>query len=147
MSEKVITKEKKKIVPDWENPEVVGYSASGKRKTAVAKVWLKIGSGQIFVNRKKFVTTRVLFAKRIIAPLKQIKLEARYDIHAFTSGGGPSAQVDAICHGVSRALLKMNPDYRAILKPEGFLTRDSREKERKKYFHKRARKSTQFRKR
>ena len=144
--EKVITKEKKKARP-WDNPDVVGFAASGRRKTAVARVWLKKGTGEIFLNRKKFVTTRALFAMRIIAPLKQLKLEGRYDIHAYTTGGGTSAQVDAICHGVSRALLKMSPDYRAQLKPEGFLTRDSREKERKKYFHKRARKSTQFRKR
>ena len=146
-TEKVITKEKKKTGRVWDNPDQVGYTGTGKRKTAIAKIWLRKGTGEIFWNRKKFVSTRAAFVNKINAPLRKLKLENRYDIHAFVEGGGISAQVDAICHGVSRALLKVHPDNRAILKPEGFLTRDSREKERKKYFHKRARKSTQFRKR
>lgn len=145
--EKIVSKEKKKALPAWENFDVVGHAAVGRRKTAVARVWLRRGTGKVFVNRSAFATTRPLFAQRLLAPLRKVKMEGQLDVHVYTRGGGPSAQIDAMAHGISRALLKMNTDYRALLKPEGFLTRDSREKERKKYFHKRARKSTQFRKR
>lgn len=144
--EKVILKEKKRSQA-WANPEVVGHWASGKRKTSVARVWLRKGTGQIFVNREKFVSTRASDISKILAPLKLVRGEARYDVLAYVTGGGTSARIDAIAHGISRALLKVNPENRAVLKPEGLLTRDPREKERKKYFHKRARKRTQFRKR
>ena len=144
--EKVILKEKKRSQA-WADTDKVGYVGCGKRKTSVARVWLRKGTGQIFIDREKFVSTRSSDISKIMIPLKLVKAETRYDVHAFVTGGGTSARIDAIAHGVSRALLKINPENRAVLKPEGCLTRDSREKERKKYFHKRARKRTQFRKR
>ncbi len=148
MTEKIISKEKKKSGGLWwEDTRKVGFSATGKRKTAVARVWLRQGSGRIFFNRKPFASTRASDLYKILSPLKLTRNEGRFDVHAFIRGGGSSAQVEAVAHGISRALLNVNPDYRSMLKPEGMLTRDAREKERKKYFHKRARKSTQFRKR
>jgi small subunit ribosomal protein S9 len=148
MSEKIIAKEKKKQTQAWwDDAKKVGYAAAGKRKTAVARVWLRPGSGKVFVNRRAFVTFRPSDTAKILAPLKLTRSDGRFDVHAFINGGGVASRVDALAHGITRALLKLNPDHRAILKPEGLITRDSREKERKKYFHKRARKSTQFRKR
>jgi small subunit ribosomal protein S9 len=128
--------------------EVV-YSATGKRKQSVARVRLFPGEGKILVNSKDFKDyfKREALVTIIVEPLKLTNTENAYDIIADLSGGGISGQAGALRHGISKALLEINEEYRPILKREGFLTRDSRVKERKKYGLKKARKKPQFSKR
>lgn len=123
--------------------------ATGKRKTAVAKVWLQHGKGNIIVNDKKFEEYFPLEALRAIAviPFKVTNTVGSYDVAVTLLGGGISAQAGALRHGISRALCNMDPGYRTALKIEGLLTRDRRSVERKKYGKKKARKSFQFSKR
>ena len=124
--------------------------ATGKRKSAVAKVWLKSGSGQIIVNGlslDQWLGGLEAIKKRVMQPLNLTKQENSVDIVATTLGGGYSAQADALRHGISKALVVYDTDFRAILKPNGLLTRDSRVVERKKYGKKKARRSPQFSKR
>jgi small subunit ribosomal protein S9 len=125
------------------------YYATGKRKTAIAKVWLKPGSGQIVVNKRDVEDFFERETLRMILkqPLVLTANEGRFDISVNVNGGGIAGQADAIKHGISKALLEVSPDYRAILKKEGFLTRDARIKERKKYGQKGARARFQFSKR
>lgn len=125
------------------------YYATGKRKTAIARVWLKPGSGQIVVNKRDVEDFFERETLRMILkqPLVLTANEGRFDISATVRGGGIAGQADAIKHGISKALLEVSPDYRAILKKEGFLTRDARIKERKKYGQKGARARFQFSKR
>ncbi len=123
--------------------------ATGKRKDAVARVWIKPGSGKIVVNHRP---VEVYFARPVLRlilnqPLAIVSREGQYDIMVNVSGGGLSGQAGAVRHGVSKALTYYEPDLRAPLKKEGFLTRDSRVVERKKYGKKKARKSFQFSKR
>lgn len=127
----------------------VSYTATGKRKESVARVRLIPGSGKIIVNNKDFdqYFGREAVKTSIIEPLKLTGTEAVYDVIADIDGGGTTGQAGALRHGISKALLEINGDYRAILKKEGFLTRDSRIKERKKYGLKKARKRPQFSKR
>jgi len=125
------------------------YYATGKRKTAIARVWMKLGEGKIVINKKpidEYLTTDI--AKMILAqPLELTNTTGRYDIMVNVKGGGYSGQVGAIKHGISRALLKISPEFREPLKKEGFLTRDSRIKERKKYGLRSARARFQYSKR
>ena len=124
--------------------------ATGKRKEAVAKVWLKSGSGEIKVNGKtldEFLGGREALKLRVKWPLMLTKQENNLDIEVKVLGGGFAAQADAIKHGISKALVEYAPEFRSILKPAGLLTRDSRVVERKKYGKKKARKSPQFSKR
>jgi small subunit ribosomal protein S9 len=125
------------------------YYATGKRKTAIARVWMKLGEGKIVINKKpidEYVTTDI--AKMIVAqPLELTNTTGRYDIMVNVKGGGYSGQVGAIKHGICRALLKISPEFREPLKKEGFLTRDSRIKERKKYGLRSARARFQYSKR
>ena len=124
--------------------------ATGKRKEAVAKVWLKSGSGNITVNKKsldEFLGGREALKLRVKWPLMLTKQEGALDIEVKVLGGGFAAQADAIKHGISKALVDYAPEFRAILKPAGLLTRDSRVVERKKYGKKKARRSPQFSKR
>ncbi len=124
--------------------------ATGKRKEAVAKVWIKNGSGKITVNGKtldEFLGGREALKLRVRWPLLLTKQEGNFDIEVKTFGGGFAAQADAIKHGISKALVEYAPEFRNILKPEGLLTRDARKVERKKYGKKKARKSPQFSKR
>jgi len=125
------------------------YYATGKRKTAIARVWMKLGEGKIVINKKpidEYLTTDI--AKMIVAqPLELTNTTGRYDIMVNVNGGGYSGQVGAIKHGISRALLKISPEFRETLKKEGFLTRDSRIKERKKYGLRSARARFQYSKR
>jgi small subunit ribosomal protein S9 len=125
------------------------YYATGKRKTAIARVWMKLGEGKIVINKKpidEYLTTDI--AKMIVAqPLELTNTTGRYDIMVNVNGGGYSGQVGAIKHGISRALLKISPEFREPLKKEGFLTRDSRIKERKKYGLRSARARFQYSKR
>ena len=124
--------------------------ATGKRKTAVAKVWVKPGSGKIIVNGMDLNTWlggHEAIKLRVVQPLLATKQETSMDITAQTLGGGYSAQADALKHGISKALAAMYKDFRAALKPKGLLTRDSRVVERKKFGRRKARRSPQFSKR
>ena len=124
--------------------------ATGKRKTAIAKVWIKAGSGKIIVNEMDLNTWlggHEAIKLKVVQPLLATKQEALMEVRATTLGGGYSAQAEALRHGISRALALMDADFRAILKPIGLLTRDSRSVERKKYGRRKARRSPQFSKR
>ncbi len=124
--------------------------ATGKRKSAVAKVWIKPGSGKMAINGQtldEWLGGLDLLKKRVMQPLVLTKQESALDIIATTQGGGVSAQADAVRHGISKALAIYDQNLRAILKPEGLLTRDARVVERKKYGKKKARRSPQFSKR
>ena len=127
----------------------VSYTATGKRKESVARVRLVPGSGKITVNDKDFneYFGREAVKTSIVEPLKLTGTDSVYDVIADINGGGTTGQAGALRHGISKALLEINSEYRAILKKEGFLTRDSRIKERKKYGLKKARKRPQFSKR
>ena len=127
----------------------VVYSATGKRKHSVARVRLSPGEGKILVNLKDFKEyfKRESLVTVIMEPLKLTNTENAYNITADLHGGGISGQAGALRHGISKALVEINEEFRSILKKEGFLTRDSRVKERKKYGLKKARKRPQFSKR
>ena len=125
------------------------YYATGKRKTSVARVWLTPGEGQITIIKRSIDDyLKRETAKMIIRqPLELTETLGKYDIYVNVQGGGISGQAGAIKHGISRALLEVNPDFRPLLKKSGFLTRDSRVKERKKYGQPGARKRFQYSKR
>jgi small subunit ribosomal protein S9 len=125
------------------------YRATGKRKTAVARVTLKPGTGEYVINGKTLVNffPRETLQRTIRQPLETVGYETRMDVVAAMHGGGVSAQADALRHGISRALLEADPNLRSELKRRGFLTRDARVKERKKAGLKKARKRPQFSKR
>ena len=123
--------------------------ATGKRKNAVARVWIKPGSGKITVNTR---AVEVYFARPVLRmliqqPLAIAKRSGQYDITVTCAGGGLSGQAGAVRHGLSKALTYFEPELRPVLKKEGFLTRDSRVVERKKYGKAKARRSFQFSKR
>ena len=123
--------------------------ATGRRKKSIAKVWIKKGSGNIHVNGKKMID---YFQKpdlqvAIFRPLTAVKRENEFDIRCSVKGGGLSGQAGAIIHGVARALVLFEPELKLILKKRKLTTRDSRVVERKKYGHKKARRSFQFSKR
>jgi small subunit ribosomal protein S9 len=123
--------------------------ATGKRKNAVARVWVKPGSGKITVNTRPVET---FFARPVLRMLIQQPLVAsnrtgQFDVICLVSGGGLSGQAGAVRHGLSKALTHYEPDLRSVLKRGGFLTRDSRVVERKKYGRAKARRSFQFSKR
>ena len=123
--------------------------ATGKRKNAVARVWLKPGAGQIVVNTKDFAQyfARPGLQMLLKQPLQAANRLQQFDIMATVSGGGLSGQAGAVRHGISKALTYYEPELRGILKKGGFLTRDSRIVERKKYGRMKARRSFQFSKR
>lgn len=125
------------------------YYGTGRRKTAVAQVRLYPGSGKVTVNAKPFEKTYGTDSLRRIAlqPLEVTGCLDKFDVVVKVEGGGISGQVGAIRHGISRALLAADESLRAALKAQGFLTRDSRIKERQKYGLRRARKGKQYRKR
>lgn len=125
------------------------YYSTGKRKTSIAKVWLKPGDGNIVVNKKSLSEyfKRDTIEMAVNKPLIITDTLKKYDISASVSGGGLSGQAGAIKHGISKVLLQADPSLRLTLKRAGFLTRDARIKERKKYGRKGARKSFQFSKR
>ena len=123
--------------------------ATGKRKDAVARVWIKMGGGKILVNGR---TVETYFARPVLRmliqqPLVAASRQGQYDLVCTVSGGGLSGQAGAVRHGLSKALLRHEPDLRAVLKRGGFLTRDPRVVERKKYGRAKARRSFQFSKR
>ena len=124
--------------------------ATGRRKTAIAVVKLVKGKGRVFVNGKTFDAyfgNRAALEMMIYRPLALTDNQENFDVKVKAVGGGVSAQAGAIKHGISRALVKYNEEYKSVLKAEGLLTRDARVKERKKYGRKRARKRFQFSKR
>ena len=124
--------------------------ATGKRKTAVAKVWISQGEGDIVINNKTmsdWIDGRKIFSIKLKEPLSLTKQTTNVNIRVVTLGGGYSAQIDSIVHGISKALVKYDESFRTILKPLGFLTRDARVVERKKPGRKKARKLPQFSKR
>ena len=123
--------------------------ATGKRKDSVARVYLVPGKGNITVNGKSSSEyfRRAVLQMIIAQPFAVTKRETAYDIIAMVEGGGLSGQAGAVKHGISKALEKIEPELRAVLKSAGFLTRDSRVVERKHYGYRKARRSTQFSKR
>jgi len=125
------------------------YEATGRRKTSVARVRMLSGSGNIFINGRTVedYLRRDSLEMILIQPLQLTETRERFDIHISTRGGGLRGQAGAACLGIARALLKFDPEVRATLKRAGFLTRDPREKERKKYGLAGARKCFQFSKR
>lgn len=125
------------------------YYATGKRKTSVARTWIKTGSGNIVVNGKPADEYFTIDTARtaVKSPLVLTDTLGSYDVLATVSGGGISGQAGALRHGIARALMVANPDFRAVLKKAGMVTRDPRAKERKKYGQKSARARFQFSKR
>jgi len=123
--------------------------ATGKRKDAVARVWIKPGSGKIVVNEKDFAEyfARPVLQMVLRQPIVAASRSDQFDIMVTVAGGGLSGQAGAVRHGISRALTYYEPGLRAVLKKGGFLTRDSRTVERKKYGRAKARRSFQFSKR
>ena len=127
----------------------VSYYGTGRRKTSVARVRLVPGEGNVIINGREMAEyfgqpTLELIVRQ---PLQLTVMVVKYDVIAKVEGGGISGQAGAVRHGISRALLEVDGDLRAALKKAGFLTRDSREKERRKYGLKKARKASQFSKR
>ncbi|CAN7443051.1 30S ribosomal protein S9 [Pararhizobium sp. LjRoot235] len=123
--------------------------ATGKRKNAVARVWVKPGSGKITVNGKEFANyfARPVLQMILRQPIVAAARDGQFDIDATVAGGGLSGQAGAVRHGISKALTYFEPGLRSVLKKGGFLTRDSRVVERKKYGKAKARRSFQFSKR
>ena len=135
----------KKIKLDFKDSKY----ATGRRKKSVARVWLKKGSGNIHINGKTMVD---YFKKQnlqmaIFRPFTIVKRENEFDVKCSVKGGGLSGQASAIVHGIARAIVKFEPDLKPTLKKVKLTTRDSRAVERKKYGHKKARRSFQFSKR
>jgi small subunit ribosomal protein S9 len=129
--------------------DLVQYYGTGRRKSAIARVFLRPGTGNWKVNDKEFDAYFVTEQQRVSAKrtLAMTELAGSFDVVTTVKGGGVAAQADAVKMGVARALLEFNPELRKALKTEGLLTRDARVKERKKYGQKGARKRFQFSKR
>ena len=140
MSEKV--KKKLKVPP-------ISYYGTGKRKCAIAKVWLFNGNGKISVNNmeaNEYFCSKLII-QDFLKPLSLLSLNSKYDLKISVLGGGKISQADSCRLGISRALIKLNPEFKSALKEQGYLTRDARVKERKKYGLRGARKAPQYRKR
>ncbi|MFP3866765.1 MAG: 30S ribosomal protein S9 [Desulfobacteraceae bacterium] len=127
----------------------VNINATGKRKNAIARIYLRPGTGRITVNQREFTDYFPCETSRMIIyqPLELVDVGSELDIVVNVRGGGISGQAGAIKHGLSRALVELNPEFRPILKKAGFLTRDARIKERKKYGQRGARARYQYSKR
>ena len=139
------------------------FYGTGRRKTSAARVFLKSGTGLFHIksfkktdkeqkNKKTFIEVNKYFTKpeqiqSVLSPLQVLNLKKSFDVFATVKGGGFTGQAEALRHGLARALLKVSDEHRPLLKKNGFLTRDPRMVERKKYGHHKARKSTQFSKR
>ena len=123
--------------------------ATGRRKKSIARVWLKKGSGSINVNGKKMIDyfKNQNLQTAVCRPFTAVKRENEFDVKCSVKGGGLSGQAGAIIHGIARALIQFEPDLKLALKKEKLTTRDSRAVERKKYGHRKARRSFQFSKR
>ena len=136
---------KKKIKLDFKDSKY----ATGRRKKAVARVWMQKGSGLIYVNGFKMIDyfKKANLQMAVTRPLTLSQRESDFDIRCSVKGGGMSGQAGAIIHGISRALVDFEPDLKVTLKKEKLTTRDSRSVERKKFGHRKARRSFQFSKR
>ena len=123
--------------------------ATGRRKTSIAKVWLKKGSGKIFINGKNYndYFTRETHKMKLLRTFEIINQSTDYDVRCKVKGGGLTGQIGAVVHGISKALLLFDANLKSTLKKEKLTTRDSRAVERKKYGHRKARRSFQFSKR
>ena len=123
--------------------------ATGRRKTSIAKIWLKKGSGKIFVNGKNYddYFKRDTHKMQLLRPFEIINQATTYDVRCNVRGGGLTGQVGAMVHGISKALVMFDSEFKTTLKKEKLTTRDSRSVERKKYGHRKARRSYQFSKR
>ena len=123
--------------------------ATGRRKRSIARAWIKKGSGKIFVNGKDMnqYFKRPVHQLIVVMPLQETNAINKFDVKCHVKGGGLSGQAGAIIHGIARALVKTDSDLKKTLKKNKFTTRDSRKVERKKYGHKKARRSFQFSKR
>ncbi len=127
----------------------IQYNATGRRKTSIAQVFIKSGTGNITINKKALHDYFPYETMKMIVqqPLNVVGVNGKYDLTIRVNGGGVTGQASAIRHGIARALVSVNSDFRGKLKKEGFLTRDPRVVERKKYGQKGARKRFQFSKR
>ena len=125
------------------------FYSTGRRKTAIARVWMMPGSGKILINRRELDNYFGRATSKMVVrqPLELTETVGRYDIFVNVNGGGLSGQAEAIRHGVTRSLMKINAAFRPNLKKVGYVTRDSRQKERKKYGQRGARARFQFSKR
>ena len=135
----------KKIKLDFKDSKY----ATGRRKKSIAKIWLKKGSGNIYVNGKKYdeYFKREQHKMKLLRPFDIISQSTDYDVRCNVRGGGLSGQIGAISHGISKALVMFDSNLKTTLKKEKLTTRDSRTVERKKYGHRKARRSFQFSKR
>ena len=135
----------KKIKLDFKDSKY----ATGRRKKSIAKIWLKKGSGNIYVNGKKYdeYFKREQHKMKLLRPFDIISQNTDYDVRCNVKGGGLSGQIGAISHGISKALVMFDSNLKTTLKKEKLTTRDSRAVERKKYGHRKARRSFQFSKR
>lgn len=133
-------------LPETKAPQHLG---TGRRKTAIARVRLASGTGKISINGRSFENYFPAETQRVVAsqPLTVTGTAEKFDAHVTVTGGGPNGQAGAVRHGIARALLTVDPNLRPILKAEGFLTRDPRMRERKKYGQPGARKRFQYSKR
>lgn len=136
-------------MPRAKKAEKVRYYGTGRRKTAVARVWLVPGKGQININERSIdeYFGRKVLEVLVKQPLEKTGTTGKYDVIVKVNGGGTSGQAGAVRHGIARALLRVDSEFRLPLKRAGFLTRDPRVKERRKYGLKKARKAPQFSKR
>lgn len=139
----VVQCKSKKTTPDG------GGYGTGRRKNSIARVWVRPGKGRIIVNNKDFSVyfPRETYRTSIMQPFVDTNTTRQFDVMCTTKGGGTTGQAGAIVHGIARALDCISTDFHAILRKGGFLTRDARVVERKKYGKRKARKSTQFSKR
>jgi len=134
-----------KIIVDFKDSKY----ATGRRKRSIAKIWLKKGSGKIYINGKNYEDyfKRSNHKMQLLRPFEIINQSTNYDVRCNVKGGGLTGQVGAMVHGISKALLMFDSSLKTTLKKEKLTTRDSRSVERKKYGHKKARRSFQFSKR
>ena len=139
------TEKKIKIKLDFKESKY----ATGRRKTSIAKIWLKKGSGKIYVNGKDYQEyfKRANHKMQLLRPFEILNQETSYDVKCNVKGGGLTGQVGAMVHGISKALVQFDSNSKGTLKKEKLTTRDSRAVERKKYGHRKARRSFQFSKR
>ena len=145
MNEATIQTNNKKLNLDFRQSQ----SATGRRKRSIARVWVKKGSGKIFVNGKEMVKyfKRPVHQLIVVRPLEEINAANQYDVKCNVKGGGLTGQAGAIIHGISRALVSIDSTLKKTLKKSKLTTRDPRKVERKKYGHRKARRSFQFSKR
>ncbi len=145
MVQSQVTEKKSKLKLDFKDSKY----ATGRRKTSIAKIWLKKGSGKIHVNGKDYQEyfKRANHVMQLLRPFEILNQSTSYDVKCNVKGGGLTGQVGAMVHGISKCLVQFDSDLKSTLKKEKLTTRDSRAVERKKYGHRKARRSFQFSKR